>query len=354
MDSLTQFTLGACVGLAVLGPRAGARQAAVLGGVLGTLPDLDVFVPLEDPIDAFVLHRSWSHSLLVHAALTPVLGEALARLTPALRGERKRAWLAVFLCLATHALLDAFTIYGTQLFWPLWPTPLGVGSVFIIDPLYTLPLLFVTLWALIRPAWTPGLRRALGASLVASTLYLGWSVAAQHIALAAAGRAFAAAGLAPERVLAIPTPFNSLFWRAIAIERDRYVNLYLPVWGEAPPDGLRAHPRGAALAACLDGVEAFRRLADFSKGFYRVDLRGGDLVVSDLRMGLTPNYVFQFAVARSEAGAVRPIAPERRPALRSAPGDVEWLLAGVSGAVMARPAEARVQPAPERPPPACQ
>lgn len=353
MDSLTQFTLGACVGLAALGPRAGARRAAVLGGVLGTLPDLDVFLPFEDPIDAFVLHRSWSHSLLVHAALTPVLGEALARLAPALRGERWRAWLAVFLCLSTHALLDALTIYGTQLFWPLWPTPIGAGSVFIVDPLYTLPLLFVTLWALIRPAWTPGLRRALCVSLAASTLYLGWGLVAQQAVLEAAARTFAAAGVRPERVLATPTPFNTLLWRAIAVEPDRYLNLYVPALGEASAEGLRPHARGAALAACIDGLDSFRRLAAFSKGFYRVSRDGSDFIVADLRMGLTPNYVFQFAVARSEAGGVRPIPPARRPTARSAPGDLDWLIANVAGAAVARPAEAKVEPAELRSAPAC-
>lgn len=353
MDSLTQLALGACVGLAVAGRRAGARKAAVLGGVLGTLPDLDVFLPVDDPIDAFVLHRSWTHSLVMHALATPLLGEAARRAVRELRGERALAWLAVFLCLSTHALLDALTIYGTQLFWPLSTEPVGVGSVFIVDPLYTLPLLAATLWALARPAWTPPLRRAVGAALAVSTLYLGWSLIAQQAALAAAGRAFAAAGVAPVRVLAIPTPFNTLFWRVIAVEPDRYFNLYLTAFGAARPERALAHPRGAALAACIDGLDAFRRLAGFTKGFYRVDLRGGDLVVSDLRMGLTPNYVFQFAVARSEAGAVRPIPPTRRPAEQSAPGDLEWLLAGLSGAAAVRPAEAMAQPAPLRPPPAC-
>ncbi|MCB1809635.1 MAG: metal-dependent hydrolase, partial [Candidatus Competibacteraceae bacterium] len=70
MDSLTQVTLGAAVGTAVLGRRIGYR-AALWGGICGTLPDLDVFVPFGDPVADFTYHRSFSHSLLVLTALTP-------------------------------------------------------------------------------------------------------------------------------------------------------------------------------------------------------------------------------------------------------------------------------------------
>ncbi len=148
MDSLTQLVLGAGVGAAVLGKPLGPRRAAVLGGILGTLPDLDVFFPFDDPVESFVLHRGATHSLIVHAVVTPLIAEPLVRFVKPLKGERLRVYAAVFLCFATHALLDAMTIYGTRLFWPVWPEPLGAGSIFIIDPLYTLPLLVAFVWAL--------------------------------------------------------------------------------------------------------------------------------------------------------------------------------------------------------------
>ena len=66
MDSLTQLTLVAACGEAVLGKQVG-RKALVWGAVLGTLPDLDVFIPLGGPVNDFVYHRSFSHSLLLLA-----------------------------------------------------------------------------------------------------------------------------------------------------------------------------------------------------------------------------------------------------------------------------------------------
>jgi membrane-bound metal-dependent hydrolase YbcI (DUF457 family) len=64
MDSLTQVVLGAAVAEAAIGRRVG-RRAALFGAVLGTLPDLDVFVSFGGVVEDFVYHRGASHSLLV-------------------------------------------------------------------------------------------------------------------------------------------------------------------------------------------------------------------------------------------------------------------------------------------------
>ena len=48
-------------------------------------------------------------------------------------------WM-VWLCLVTHPLLDAFTVYGTQVLLPFSDYPVAWSTLFIIDPLYTLPL----------------------------------------------------------------------------------------------------------------------------------------------------------------------------------------------------------------------
>ena len=84
----------------------------------------------------------------------------------------------------------------------------------------------------------------------------------------------------------------------------------------------------------------FGRLAAFSKGFYRLDRRGDDILLSDLRMGLTPNYVFRFRIATVEGGQMRAAPPVRVSGSRSSKGDFDWLFARLGGAVMARPAEA--------------
>ena len=346
MDSLTHFALGAGIGVAVLGRRIGPRRAAIAGALLATVPDVDVLYPFDDPVDAFILHRSATHSLIVQAAATPLFGEALMRIYGGLREARWRTYLAVYLCFATHALLDALTVYGTRLFWPLSTEPLGAGSIFIIDPLYTLPLLIALVWALCLRSWTAPIGRVLAICLAISTAYLGWSLAAQRVVEDRARTVLAEAGIEAERLLATPTPFNTLLWRVIALDGERYLNLYVPMLGLGDGVTVYAHPRVNGPAGCLDGNGPAARLAAFSKGFYRVDAGDGEVVMSDLRMGLTPNYVFRFVVAEARGGRTAPIAPRRRAGARQADGDIDWLLAGLTGKSAVRPAEAAAAVAP--------
>lgn len=340
MDSLTQFALGAGVGAAILGRRIGPRKAALTGGLLGTLPDLDVLFPFDDPIDTFILHRGASHSFFIQALVTPLFGEALVRLFEGLRDQRMRSYLAVYLVFVTHAIIDALTIYGTRVFWPLSREPVGTGSIFIIDPIYSLPLVAVTIWAFCRSSWSPRFGKSLAAALVLSTAYLGWGLVAQQVAKDRAAELLAEAGFVPERLLAGPTPFNTLLWKVIAIEGDRYVNLYVPLFGAREQMTAYLHPRGTERLGCLGDSEALGKLASFSDGYYRLDLIDGEVLVSDLRMGMTPSYVFRFAIAEETSEGLRAKAPERRRTARSAEGDFDWLLANLFGDPAVRPAEA--------------
>lgn len=340
MESVTQFALGACIGVATIGRRVGMRKAAILGGIAATLPDLDVFWPFDDPVDKFVQHRAATHSLIMHAAATPLLGEALRLTDRRLRPARLASYAAVFLCLSTHALLDYFTVYGTQLFWPVWREPLAIGSIFVIDPLYTLPLLIATLWAFFVGAWSPRVARVTAGAFALSSLYLGWTVAAQQIALARAQAWLDSAGIQAQRITGQPTPLNSLFWRVIAIDGPRYFNIYVPMLGGQSAVSAYVHRRNPEMGECLNGNGRVATLTAFSHGFYRYDMDGAVLMWSDLRMGMSPGYSFRFAVAERQGDALKPIAPRRMRGQRVREGDFEWLFAGMRGERAVRLAEA--------------
>lgn len=339
MDSLTQAVLGAAVSVAVAGPRIGPRKAALLGAALGTLPDLDVLYKHGDPVSNFVLHRGWSHSLLVHAAVTPLIGETLIRLFRGFREHRTAAYLTVFLCLTTHALIDAITVYGTRLLWPVVDTPFGVGSVFIIDPLYTIPLLVAVLWALAIPDWSARLKRVTSGALALSTLYLGWSLVAQQIAAGKAQVALAEAGIEAERTLSTPMPFNTLLWRTIAVDGPVYYNVYQPVFGGAGTARIHSHTRLVPGGPCLEEMPHGATVAEFAKGFYRTQIDGQGFRVADLRMGATPTFVFDFRVAALEGDGWQAIHPERVQSTRSQEGDIAWLVDAMLGSDAVRPAE---------------
>mgnify|MGYP006156764225 CR=1 FL=1 len=171
MDSLTQIVLGAAIAGAIA-PARHRRAALAAGAALGTLPDLDSlpmwFMGL-DPVTNMTWHRGPSHSLLVLLPLAALLWWLFKRSGGRVAEAPTRWFWAITLALVTHPLLDAFTVYGTQLWWPLPPSPAMWSSLFIIDPLYTLPLLLACglAWA---KQWRPAAQTALVAGLAVSVV----------------------------------------------------------------------------------------------------------------------------------------------------------------------------------------
>ncbi len=363
MDSLTQMALGAAVGTAVLGRKAGPR-AALWGAAIATLPDLDVFLSFGDPVRDFTFHRAESHALFWMTLVSPALAWLAWRLHRAInqaRGIRFREWwLLAWLALVTHALLDAFTVYGTQLLLPFSDFPVGLGTIFIIDPLYTVPLLAGVLAFMYLRRRNPD--RALrwnAAGIVASTAYLAWSVAAQLHVTGEVNRSLAATNLADGRVLVTPTAFNTLLWRVVVMDDGAYHEGFRSLFDDAPNVTLQRHASATHLLEGIRDQWHVRRLAWFSKGYYGVQeidrstpvarkspssarqllglvetaeaaeaLPPGSatpVVLTDLRMGQTPWFVFSFVVAERNGERVDAVRPAQVPIQRPPASALQWL-----------------------------
>lgn len=329
MDSLTQIALGSAVTVAVMGRRTAAWKAALWGGVAGTLPDLDALIDHGDAILNMVLHRAESHSLLFLTLLSPLLAWLVSRV----HGEQplwRRWWLALWLTLFTHPLLDNMTVYGTQLLQPLTDHPFGVGSMFIIDPAYTLPLLAGVIAALVMRGQGRSLRWNL-AGLVLSTAYLGWSVAAQQVATSVARTSLAQEGVVAERLLVTPAPFNTVLWRLVAITPTHYHEGYYSLLDGRVAVRWTRHERGADLIARHGQADPVARIARFSHGFYRMSQTpDGRVLVADLRMGQEPHYVFEFDVG--DATTVGQVTATQRSSRPDTDAALAWLWQRARGA----------------------
>lgn len=324
MDSLTQITLGACVAAACV-PPGQRRKAALVGAGLGTLPDLDVFIDYGGPVENFTMHRGFSHSLLILGAIGTLLWLALRSFWQPVREAPGRWFAAVLLALLTHPLLDAHTAYGTQLFWPLGSNPISWATVFIIDPLYTLPLLAGMIAVLIRPA-SRAAGRWLMAGLLLSTLYLGWSWTARGMVAANARESLEAQGVTDARFFITPAPLTTLLWRAVANIDGGYYEGFDSVVADDGSIEFAFYPSDDhALAAALPHVPAAQRLQWFADGFVGASVQDDTLILSDLRMGQHPNYVFSHAVARRGNPHWHAIEAERLPArMRTRHLDFIW------------------------------
>jgi len=303
LDSITQAVLGAALQGTVLG-RIQGRRSLIYGAALATVPDLDVIIRYADPVSQMTYHRGFSHSLFVLTGLALLLAwlvNWLARTRWPDKGYTfSRLFLAFWLVLVTHPILDAFTVYGTQLFWPLAFTPLSWAAVFIIDPAYTVPLLAAVIHAAFK-----GLRgraiRWLGMALLFSTAYLGFGLAGRMAAEQRLQTALDAQGIVVSEVRAVPMAFNSLVWRVLAKTPDgHYYEGISSAFDRDPPEMQRL-PLNLDAAKALSGSALLQRLRWFTGDWLRYDEVGDALVVTDLRMGIPGNYTFRFNMAHRDS-----------------------------------------------------
>ena len=218
MDPLTQGVLGASLSQSV-SKKQHLVDAGVLGLLSGMAPDLDAFIRSQsDPLLALEFHRQFTHSLLFIPIGSLICALVLHPLIAKRRGlSFKQSWLYCALGYGTHALLDSCTTYGTQLFWPLTNERYAWNTISIIDPVYTLPILILLVFA----TWkrVPGLARVaflwaliyppLGMIQRDRAEVVGWQLAQerQHT---------------PIRLEAKPSVATILVWKVVYETENRY------------------------------------------------------------------------------------------------------------------------------------
>lgn len=316
MDSITQFLLGASVSAVLLGPRHGVK-AALIGGALATLPDLDTLIAQENVIESVTRHRGFSHSLIVQTALSPVIALGLTKLFRRENFSYPRLLLTVWLCLITHSLLDTLTTYGTQIFWPLEAgPPAALPSIFIIDPVYTITLLigFIAYLIFVRRRPQRASRFARGA-LALATVYLGLGLMGHQFVL---HRAMADPALQGKKIHVQPTPFNILYWQVLAVDDRNYYAAVTSLLRRCDALEVTRYPRVASTGKLqFAGSEvaltpSIKRYEWFTDGFYTYRETDAGLMLTDLRIGFAPMFPFSFKVAEVTSSGLKLITPERR------------------------------------------
>jgi inner membrane protein len=311
MDSLTQIALGASVAAAV-GIKPFGRKVLITGALLGTLPDLDVLLNYQTAIENFTFHRSFSHSLFVLATLSLMLYYAVILYNPKLSAHKLPLFLVIFLPLITHPLLDAFTTYGTQLWWPMQSPPISLSSIFIIDPLYTIPLLVAGIGLWLKQHSQKWQKINLFMLGISSMYLIQGYVQHWYIKQQVMGDPITH----HSQIFISPTPFNTAVWRVLSYHNDVYYEAFTNVLNDTP---LRwqTFSTGRMLIDQFDSTE-LQRLEWFSGGLLQFVEEDKKLVVTDLRIGLTHFYPFSFSLAERH-NQWEPIPSSKMPQ-----ADIDW------------------------------
>lgn len=315
MDSLTQIVLGAAVGEAVLGKKVGNR-AMLWGAIAGTIPDLDVIARfLTDTITATEMHRGFSHSIVFSVLMAPILGWGVHQI-------KKRAdvgwqgWAKLFFWgLFTHPLLDAFTTWGTQLFWP-FESRLAFNNIFVIDPLYTLPFLACVIIAAFKKRGSLSRKRTNNLGLYLSTGYLALTLLLKWAAHSKITEALEEQNIAYTQMSTRPAPMNTVLWNANVDAGDQYLIGDYSFF-DSKPVQFKAYPKKRAEAVDMIPKDEVQRLIAVSEGWYILEAENGQWIYNDLRFGLIPidpenaQFVFRYKLNQETDGSIT--AEEDRP-----------------------------------------
>lgn len=292
MDPLTQGMLGAALALSV-SKRKNLRAVAILGGISGMAPDLDVLIrSSHDPLLFLEYHRQFTHSLL----FIPFGSLFCALVLYNIFAQRNaltllQTWFYCALGYSTHGVLDACTSYGTQLLWPISNERISLNVISVIDPMFTLPLMVLVIGAFWR--FKPKLARiAMSWALVYLTIgavqkqraeTIGWEIALkrQHT---------------PVMLQVKPTLANMLLWKVVyefdnsyfvdAVRVGVHVKTY-PGESAAKLDVVTDLPWVAEESQQMADIDRFSR---FSSGFLALDLYDQQRII-DVRYSMVPNKI---------------------------------------------------------------
>lgn len=302
MDSISQIALGAAVSIAVFRQKQPLWRSALFGAALGTLPDLDVLISYNDPISEMTYHRTESHSLFYLTLLSPLLAWLWVNLFKQ-QSSFKQSLLAAWLTLITHPILDMGTVYGTQFLLPFSDTPLGTGSVFVIDPLYTMLLLLGAGMTLSGRSirWN-------NIGLMLSSMYLVFGLWSQNQAetVALAQLPENVSKNEKPRLLVTATPGNTLLWRLVFIGKHEYFESYYSIFDPKKTIVWKRYNSGHGLLEQWKNNDYVQRLYWFTGGFLSLKLESNKLLITDLRMGMDPYYAFQFSLPIQDGAAGLP------------------------------------------------
>src|SRR5690606_36104711 len=124
-------------------------------------------------------------------------------------------------------------------------------------------------------------------------------------------RARIQAGLLRAPHFSVPMPFTTFVWRGVAMTPEGYAEMVATQW--QPVREVQAWRDDVQARAWATGsIPAAARLSWFAHGFVAVHARRGELLISDLRMGLGAEHVFSFVVARQEGREWVPVVPEQQ------------------------------------------
>ena len=284
MDTITHFALGACIGEAMIGHKAG-KKGMLIGALAQSLPDIDFLASFFTSTSQNLLaHRGFTHSILFALVFTPIISIAFNHWGKPLNVSFKR-WMVFFAVQSfVHVFIDAFNNYGVGWLEPFDHIRISFNSIYVADPFFSLwPLLGAILLLMLKSI--SRFRKVTWIfSLFLCFFYLLYSLINKHEIENSVKRSLASENIHVKSFFTTPAPLQNWLWYVVVETDSGFQVGYRSVFDKT--DNIYFHYFPKNEQYILNSTDpAVARLKRFSKGYYTIEKLGDTIVFNDLRFG---------------------------------------------------------------------
>jgi inner membrane protein len=191
----------------------------------------------------------------------------------------------MFLAMFTHTLIDALTTWGTQIFWP-FDTRIAIKSVFVIDPLYTLPFMIFLIISMFKRKDDDKRRKYNKLGLMISSGYLVFGLFMKTFINQQFTSSLERQGIQYEAIETRPTPLNTIMWSANIKTKNGFITGDYSIFDTQPEiefsDELKKQDYLIESFKEENKIQILKRM---TKGWYVIEQQGDKLIFNDLRFG---------------------------------------------------------------------
>ena len=301
MDSLTQIVTGGIIGEKILGKQMG-NKSILWGAIIGTLPDLDVFLmPFVGEVEGLFLHRGFSHSLLFCLVMGTLLSLGLKKLYSRKKIPWKRWWLYSSSILFGAVFIDYLTTYGASIFWPISSYRIELNTIAIVDLFFTLPALVMVIIFLFKKAENRKILRN------SAFFYILVYLSLTGINKAYINQHFKESFSKENRIIRMrtsPMPLTNFLWMGLIETEDGIYEGYHSIFDSSAIDFNMLSANHEYLDVYHNNSKV-QKLIEFTKDWYIVDKIEDTIYVNDLRFGKPgvsehAQYVFRFSIRETD------------------------------------------------------
>jgi inner membrane protein len=282
------------------------RKAMLYGALANNIPDIDVISSLwADESSALLIHRGITHSILACAILTPLLAFLSKKSHKSSDLSFSRWALLWGSGLFLHILLDAFTTYGTGWFEPFDHSRVSFNAIFILDPIFMLPVLIASIVLLVKKRYAAGRIKWAAIGLSLSALYLLMVIINKTTVNNVVKNNLASQKINYRDYMSTPTPLNNFLWYILVRDTGHFLVGYYSVFDRDSNIAFENFQQNDSLLSYNCNPAHVARLKRFSQQYYSARLENDTVIFSDMRFGQVGGwyqkqspFVFNFRLAQ--------------------------------------------------------